>query len=69
MNEDADFYILPDGRYVFTRQFLLKRGYCCGSGCRHCPYDYVNVPEPKKSMLLAQRTSDEAEQTGEGKHL
>jgi hypothetical protein len=16
----------------------LKRGYCCGSGCRHCPY-------------------------------
>jgi hypothetical protein len=17
----------------------LKRGYCCGSGCRHCPYD------------------------------
>lgn len=23
---------------VFTAQYLLKRGYCCGSGCRHCPY-------------------------------
>jgi hypothetical protein len=18
--------------------FLLKRGYCCDSGCKHCPY-------------------------------
>jgi hypothetical protein len=23
---------------VFTAKFLLRRGYCCGSGCRHCPY-------------------------------
>jgi hypothetical protein len=23
---------------VFTRQYHLRRGYCCGSGCRHCPY-------------------------------
>jgi hypothetical protein len=28
-----------DGPYlVFTRQYHLRRGYCCGSGCRHCPY-------------------------------
>jgi hypothetical protein len=28
-----------DGSYlVFTRQYHLRRGYCCGSGCRHCPY-------------------------------
>ncbi|HUJ13158.1 MAG TPA: DUF5522 domain-containing protein [Thermoanaerobaculia bacterium] len=20
--------------------FLLKRGDCCESGCRHCPYDF-----------------------------
>ena len=19
--------------------YLKKRGYCCGNGCRHCPYD------------------------------
>ncbi len=24
---------------VFTAAYHLKRGRCCGSGCRHCPYD------------------------------
>lgn len=23
---------------VFTAVFLADRGYCCESGCRHCPY-------------------------------
>jgi hypothetical protein len=28
-----------DGPYlVFTAAYHLKRGYCCESGCRHCPY-------------------------------
>lgn len=32
-----DFYF--DGPYVvFTAAYHLKRGYCCNSGCRHCPY-------------------------------
>ncbi|HKQ53240.1 MAG TPA: DUF5522 domain-containing protein [Pyrinomonadaceae bacterium] len=35
--EGEDFYV-ENGLYVFTAQFLLRRGYCCGSGCRHCPY-------------------------------
>ena len=25
---------------VFTEKFHLKRGYCCQSGCKHCPYGY-----------------------------
>ncbi|HMQ00892.1 MAG TPA: DUF5522 domain-containing protein [Cyclobacteriaceae bacterium] len=32
-----DFYI-EKGLYVFTEKYHLKRGYCCESGCRHCPY-------------------------------
>ena len=32
-----DYYI-ENGYYVFTEKYHLKRGYCCGSGCRHCPY-------------------------------
>jgi Family of unknown function (DUF5522) len=36
--EDQDFYWEGDF-IVFTRHYHLKRGYCCGSGCRHCPYD------------------------------
>ncbi len=32
-----DFYL--DGHYlVFTAAYHLKRGYCCNSDCRHCPY-------------------------------
>jgi hypothetical protein len=26
------------GFSVFTADFLETRGYCCESGCRHCPY-------------------------------
>ena len=32
-----DFYY--EGPYlVFTAVYHLKRGYCCNSSCRHCPY-------------------------------
>lgn len=35
--EGEDYYY--DGPYmVFTSAYHLKRGYCCGSGCRHCPW-------------------------------
>lgn len=34
---DGDFYI-ENGLTVFTEEYHIKRGYCCGSGCRHCPY-------------------------------
>ena len=37
--EDKDFYI-ENGLYVFTEKHHLKRGYCCKSGCRHCPYGF-----------------------------
>jgi hypothetical protein len=33
----SDFYI-EDGKYVFTKEFHLKRGSCCGNGCKNCPY-------------------------------
>jgi len=38
--EGEDYY-LEDGKYVFTANYHLKRGYCCESGCRHCPYGFV----------------------------
>lgn len=31
------------GLFVFNRTYLEDRGWCCGNGCRHCPYDHVNV--------------------------
>ena len=35
--EGEDFYFEGEAM-VFTAQYLLRRGYCCESGCRHCPY-------------------------------
>ncbi|HMK30522.1 MAG TPA: DUF5522 domain-containing protein [Terriglobales bacterium] len=37
--EDEDFY-LENGLMVFTAAYLRKRGFCCQSGCRHCPYGF-----------------------------
>lgn len=37
---NIDFYFTPEGYKVFTERYHLKRGYCCKSGCRHCPYGY-----------------------------
>jgi hypothetical protein len=35
----GDFYFETGGLVVFTEAYHLRRGYCCGSGCRHCPYE------------------------------
>jgi hypothetical protein len=35
--EGEDYY-REGGLIVFTALHHLKRGYCCNSGCRHCPY-------------------------------
>lgn len=34
-----DYELDELGRFVLTRRYHLRRGYCCGSGCRNCPYD------------------------------
>ena len=42
--QPEDYYIdKKTGFLVFTKIYHLKRGYCCGSGCRHCPYNHENV--------------------------
>ncbi|HEX8562530.1 MAG TPA: DUF5522 domain-containing protein [Flavobacterium sp.] len=38
--EGLDYYLTPEGYKVFTEEYHRKRGYCCRSGCRHCPYGY-----------------------------
>ena len=37
--EGIDYY-MEGGLMVFTAQLLRDRGYCCTSGCRHCPYGF-----------------------------
>ncbi len=40
LKEGEDYYIDPSGLYVFTEKYHLKRGRCCKSACRHCPYGF-----------------------------
>jgi hypothetical protein len=41
----SDFYF-DGGLMVFTAAYHLRRGYCCGSSCRHCPYAAVKFASP-----------------------
>lgn len=43
MKLQEDDYYYEGKRMVFTKQYHLRRGFCCGSVCRNCPYDYENV--------------------------
>lgn len=36
----GDVYYTPEGYVVFTAQYHQRRGYCCQSGCRHCPWGF-----------------------------
>jgi hypothetical protein len=55
LKEGTDFYYNEAGYMVFTAAYHLKRGHCCGNGCKHCPYNYDKVPSPKKEELLLAR--------------
>ncbi len=53
--EGEDFYYNENRYTVLTSIYHLKKGYCCGNGCLHCPYDYINVEKGKREILLAER--------------
>ena len=45
----GDFYFDPaTGFVVFTESYHRRRGYCCGSGCRHCPFEQCVVPVARR---------------------
>ena len=35
----SHYYYNEQGLFVFTEQYHIDRGYCCGNGCLHCPFD------------------------------
>ncbi len=43
-SSEGDFYV-ENGAVVFTSAYLLRRGFCCQCGCRHCPYREVTSHE------------------------
>jgi hypothetical protein len=33
-------YYREGHKFVFTEAYLMARGHCCKSACRHCPYGF-----------------------------
>ena len=54
--EGEDYYF-EGALVVFTRRFLLRRGYCCESGCRHCPYGFAKE-SPEDAPTTREREDD-----------
>jgi hypothetical protein len=54
--EGIHYYLNSEGKLVFTEKYHLEKGYCCGMGCKHCPYSYENVPEPIRNRLIEERS-------------
>jgi hypothetical protein len=40
LKEGEDFYYNAQGLMVLTEAYHRRRGYCCKSGCLHCPYGF-----------------------------
>ena len=53
--EGLHYYLNEEGYVVLTEKYHLEKGYCCGNGCLHCPFNYENVPEPRRSELIAKK--------------
>lgn len=37
--ENRHYILDGQGLMIFTKQYHLERGYCCGNKCRYCPYE------------------------------
>ena len=53
-----DYYINDHGKRVFTETYHLRRGFCCSSGCKHCPYEPKHT---KGATNVAIRERDRSE--------
>lgn len=50
----AENYTDPASGYsVFTATALLRKGVCCGSACRHCPFGHARAPAAKRRACLS----------------
>ena len=66
-DDDESFYFNEDGNFVFTAEYLIQRGYCCGNGCLHCPYEYKNVVNLEKKKKLIDQQQKRNQQINENK--
>jgi hypothetical protein len=60
--ENIDYTIDKSGNLVFTREYHLKRGHCCQSGCLNCPYKSIDPFTPAELNSNWSEDQDEYEE-------
>jgi len=63
--EGVDFYLDENQNMVFKEKFLLQRGYCCESGCSHCPYGFSKKVDSNIPVELQDPWKEEKEKNDE----
>ena len=53
--EGVHFYFDESGLMVLSEKYLLERGFCCGNGCRHCPFDFKKANHTAAGTAFAKR--------------
>ena len=53
MIEAIAYYINEDGFVVLNEKYHLDNGNTCDNGCKHCLFDYENLPIPRRATLIA----------------
>jgi hypothetical protein len=53
-----DYYYSDEGYIIFTEAYHLKRGYCCQSSCKHCPWGFGKAKEPSAGKAAPSKTKD-----------
>jgi hypothetical protein len=61
----VDFYFNEQKEMIFTESFLARRGYCCQSGCCHCPYGYNKKVNPDIPVEFQDPWSSESKENKE----
>ncbi len=61
--DPEDYYISEEGYIVFTEKYHLKRGYCCKSGCKHCPYGYDKKTDSFKKKNISSSNNNNKSNT------
>lgn len=47
---EPDEFYMENGKFVLTERYHLRRGQCCGNGCRHCPFNHEAVPPAMRGL-------------------
>ncbi|MBI2034718.1 MAG: hypothetical protein HYT11_03235 [Candidatus Levybacteria bacterium] len=46
--EGKDYHFNEKGFMILSREFLLRRGFCCHNNCTNCPYRQTSNKIPSR---------------------